>query len=371
MFYRYSGEKVMNLAAIDIGTNSCRLLVSRVSINLQRKSHLRINQNPIQWRSIDSFCRVVKLGENLTKTGKISQQAIERTLDTLHVIYKKICYYRVSHLQVVATEACRRATNSYELQEKVRSRFNMAIDIISGKQEAEYALLGCSEILNWKKPYTLIFDIGGGSTEIMWVKLNLSSKVNYLLTPFYEVLDSISLPYGVVTVNDNLEGYASKEEIFKYVSEKVLKDLKIFAEKNKIKELSEEFGAQMIGSSGTVTAFATLFLGLENYDRRKIDGLRVPVESISSICQSINKYDEEEMQNMNLCRKMENINLCRKSEMMNVGAGILQGIFDAIPIKELTVADRGVREGIIVNLIRQKIGVNFEAVESVNNIASV
>lgn len=342
----------MNLGAIDIGTNSCRLLVSRVQVMPARRSHLRINQPLIQWKSIDSFCRIVKLGENLTKTGNLDEQSISRTIETLHMCYKKICYYRVNHLKVVGTEACRKAANIKTLQMQAQKRCNMDIEVISGAQEAEYALLGCSELINWKSPYGIIFDIGGGSTEIMWVKFNTDMKTNYILHDFYEIIDTISLPYGVVTVNDNLHGYASQEEIFENVYQKVLKDMETFIVKNNIREIYEQHGAQMIGSSGTVTAFATLFLGLEVYDRRKVDGLRVASSEIKKICTQSCYGDEQ----------LRKVHIDKKNELMNVGAGILKGILTALPCEELTVADRGVREGVIVDLIRKNIVPHFEEV---------
>ena len=353
MSYRYTGEKMMNLGAIDIGTNSCRLLISRVQINPQRRSHLRIYNAPIQWKSIDSLCRIVKLGENLTKTGRLDPQSIQRTIEALQLCYKKICYYRVSHLKVVATEACRKAINAHDLQAAVQQKCNMSIDIISGTQEAEYALLGCSELLNWRKSYALVFDIGVGSTEVIWVKINPEFKHNYLLNDFYEIIDSISLPYGVVTVNDTLEGYTSKENIFEHVYQKVYKDMKAFAFRNNMHEIynNTEGGIQMLGSSGTVTAFATLFLGLETYDRRKIDGLKVPTATIKDICSQLSNYNEDHL---------IKLNIDKKNDLMNVGAGILKGILDALPGEELTVADRGVREGIIIDLIRKNIVPHFE-----------
>jgi len=350
MNYKYSGERVLNLGAIDIGTNSCRLLVSRVQVMPPRRSHLRINQSLIQWKSIDSFCRIVKLGENLTKTGKLDEVSIQKTVETLHMCYKKICYYRVNHLRVVGTEACRKASNIQELAIKAQKMCNMSIDVISGEEEAELALLGCSELINWRHPYGLIFDIGGGSTEIIWVKFNLEVRNNYILHDFYEIIDSMSLPYGVVTVNDNLEGYATKEEIFEHVHQKVLKDMEAFVAKNNIKEIYKEHGAQMIGSSGTVTAFATLFLGLETYDRRRVDGLKVASSEIQKICDQAYYGDEQ----------LKKVHIDKKNELMNVGAGILKGILKAVPCEELTVADRGVREGVIVDLIRKNIVPHFE-----------
>ena len=343
MQYRYSGDRVMNLAAVDIGTNSCRLLVSRVFINPQKRSYLKFNTSPITWKSIDSFCRIVKLGDGLTKTGALDQAAIQRTLDALHICYKKICYYRVGHLRIVATEACRKAQNTGDLVRAVRSAFNLSVDIITGPEEAELALLGCCEMLNWRKPYMLIFDIGGGSTEIIWARLNTESRNSYLFQPFYEILDSISLPYGVVTVNDNLIGYISAENIFSRVHEKISQDLQAFSEKNNICELKDQ--VQMIGSSGTVTTFGALHLGLETYDRRRIDGLRVSTADMINLCKNLDS------------NKMTIVppEFARREDLMNVGAAILLGIFETLQIPELTIADRGIREGIIVDLIRKHI----------------
>lgn len=343
MQYRYSGDRVMNMAAIDIGTNSCRLLVSRVFINPQKRSYLKFNTSPITWKSIDSFCRIVKLGEGLTKTGVLDQAAIQRTLDALHICYKKICYYRVSHLRIVATEACRQAQNTADLVRAVRRAFNLSVDIITGPEEAELALLGCCEMLNWRKQYMLIFDIGGGSTEVIWARLKTDCRNTYLFQPFYEILDSVSLPYGVVTVNDNLIGYLSAEKIFSHVHEKVCQDLQTFVEKNQIHDLKDQ--AQMIGSSGTVTTFGALHLGLDSYDRRRIDGLKVPTEDMINLCRNLDS------------NKMDIVppEFARREDLMNVGAAILLGIFETLQIPELTIADRGIREGIIVDLIRKHV----------------
>ncbi len=347
MQYRYSGERVMNMAAIDIGTNSCRLLVSRVFINPQKRSYLKFNTLPITWKSIDSFCRIVKLGDGLTKTGTLDQAAIQRTLDALHICYKKICYYRVNHMRLVATEACRKAQNAGELVRAVRNAFNLSVDIITGPEEAELALLGCCEMLNWRKPYALIFDIGGGSTEIIWARLHPEFRHSYLFEPFYEILDAISLPYGVVTVNDNLIGYASSEQIFGYIYEKITQDIKHFSAKNNIDSLIDQI--QMIGSSGTVTTFGALHLGLETYDRRRIDGLRVDTKDMINLCRNLDGNKTQ----------MIPPEFAQREDLMNVGGAILLGIFETLKIPELTIADRGIREGIIVDLIRKHVVPHF------------
>lgn len=355
MLYRYNGERSLNLGAIDIGTNSCRLLISRVNVNTQKRSHLRLRTNFVQWKAIDSFCRIVRLGQDLKKTGNLSEKAIERTLEALHFCYKKICYYRVNYLKIVATEACRKASNTDELIRRARDLYNLSIEVISGEQEAKLALLGCCEILNWDKKYVIVFDIGGGSTEIVLIKINPEHRHNCILNSFYEIIDSISLPYGVVTVNDNLSRYVSQEEIFQEVRKRVIEDLKDFCIKNNLTELCEKGDVQLIGSSGTVTAFAAIHQGLSTYDRRKIDGIQIPIAELKELCGTINEVFLKD--------KDEEIPCTRKPELMNVGSGILSGIFERIPEKQLTVADRGVREGIIVDLIRSFIIPRFHCIE--------
>jgi exopolyphosphatase/guanosine-5'-triphosphate,3'-diphosphate pyrophosphatase len=253
-------------------------------------------------------------------------------------------YHKVSYFRAVATEACRRATNGDILVKRAKEELSLDIEIIDGEEEARLALTGCAAILNPEISYAVVFDIGGGSTEVIWLRLlqNHRGRPGYPI-PF-EVIDSISLPYGVVTISESYAQFASSPAIHQNIRDSVAHELEAFVVRNKIFDYIENESIQLVGSSGTVTTLAAIQVGLSHYERQAIDGLFVQTSRLHSISQKILE--------MSLSERMNHPCIgTGRSDLIVVGSAILEGICDALPIKELRVADRGVREGILSELL--------------------
>jgi exopolyphosphatase/guanosine-5'-triphosphate,3'-diphosphate pyrophosphatase len=310
-------------AAIDLGTNSCRLLVCRFDGKI---------------RIIDSFSKVVRLGENIQTTGALSEDAIDRSLKALKVCVDKVHHNRVTHLRAVTTEACRRALNGHVLVARAKDELNLDLEIISSEEEALLALAGCSGIFQNNIPYGIAFDIGGGSTEVMWA--SISEKA-----PNFRIIDWISLPYGVVTLSDEYGAHSTSPRIYEQIHTKVTADLKKFADKNTIHTHIQDKQVQMIGTSGTITTLAAIHLNLSRYDRHVIDGVYLRTVDAKNITQSL----------LHMPLKQRNAHACigvGRSDLVITGSAILEGILNTFDVPWLRVADRGVREGILVDLIR-------------------
>mgnify|MGYP002783795844 FL=1 len=246
------------LGAIDLGTNSCRLLVASVNIASLKKTFFRRRPNLAGWKIIDSFAKIVRLGEGLHKNSELSPEAIQRALDALKTCRKKMDFQGVTYLRAVATEACRRAKNGYVLVERAKQELDLDIEIINGQEEARLALTGCAAILNPVIPYAVVFDIGGGSTEVIWLRLLKEHRRRPGYPIPFEVIDSISLPYGVVTVSESYAQFASSPEIHNDIRIHVYQELMNFVERNQIQSHIQDHSIQLIGSSGTVTTLAAV-----------------------------------------------------------------------------------------------------------------
>jgi exopolyphosphatase / guanosine-5'-triphosphate,3'-diphosphate pyrophosphatase len=319
------------IAAIDLGTNSCRLLVARIEGQ--------------SFRVIDSFSRVVRLGEGVQSTNLLHPDAIERTLEALRICQAKIIQNQASRIRAVTTEACRRATNSSELVQRALNELHLKIEVISAEEEARLALAGCGGVLNSRIPYAIAFDIGGGSTEVMWLKITEPRRLHRRRFPVIEVIDYISLPYGVVTLSDRYHNDSTSSKIYQEIRTNISKQLIEFSHKNNIYEHLERRKLQMVGTSGTVTTLAAINLGLERYDRKIIDGVYLNICDIHNISKMIFELAPEE-------RSQHPCIGTGRSDLVVMGTAILEGICDTWPLLKLRVADRGVREGILMDLVQ-------------------
>ena len=308
--------------ALDLGTNNCRLLVARPS-----ESGFVV---------VDAFSRVVRLGEGLARSGRISQEAMDRALSALSVCGEKLRRRRVSLARSVATEACRRAANGREFVERVYRETGIALDIISPEEEARLAMLGCHRLLEPGDGPALIFDIGGGSTELVLIDTDGEG------TP--KIKSWWSAPWGVVSLTES-EGRDFKdadERLAAYVRmrERVRHAFSRFAE---MLPKSRD-NIRLLGTSGTVTTLASVHLELPSYDRRAIDGLMVPADSMRAISTMLSKMTIEERGQLP-CIGAE------RADLVVAGCAILEAILDIWPAQILGVADRGIREGILRSLM--------------------
>lgn len=314
-------------AALDLGTNNCRLLIARPS-----------GEN---FTVIDAFSRVVRLGEGLAQTGRLSDAAMDRTLSALKICADKLMRRRVHLARSVATEACRRAENGEEFIERVRQETGIALDIISAREEARLAVLGCHVLLEPGNGPALIFDIGGGSTELVLIESTDTVP---------RILDWQSVPWGVVSLTESCakEGATPEDRLVRYEQMRrlVSESFAPFAVRTKrTREAAEATGMlRLLGTSGTVTTLASLHLDLPQYDRRAVDGLIVPAESMRDISARLSTMSLGERRQLPCIGR-------ERADLVIAGCAILEAILDIWPAERLGVADRGIREGILRSLI--------------------
>lgn len=311
-------------AAIDLGTNNCRLLIAR-----PQDGELVV---------IDAFSRIVRLGEGLHGTGRISQAAMDRTVTALAICADKLRRRHVTLSRAVATEACRRAANSDELVDRVRRETGIALDVISAAEEARLAVLGCHNLMEPGDGPALIFDIGGGSTELMHVDVSDHDV---------RIHDWISVPWGVVSLTEHAsppeDSLSARQASYALMRKVTREAFAAFAAR------SEQFAGQklrLLGTSGTVTTLASVFLDLPRYDRRAVDGLIVPAEAMREISRHLADASIADRSGI-ACIGRE------RADLVVAGCAILESIIDLWPAARVGVADRGIREGILRTLAMQ------------------
>jgi exopolyphosphatase/guanosine-5'-triphosphate,3'-diphosphate pyrophosphatase len=311
-------------AALDLGTNNCRLLVARGT----RRG----------FRVIDAFSRIVRLGEGLAATGLLSEPAMERTIEALKICAGKVAQRRVTDARYVATEACRRAANCAEFLARVEARTGIAIEIITSDEEARLVVAGCAPLLERRLPHALVFDIGGGSTELVW----LSVPRDPWSMPRVEGF--VSLPEGVVTLSDRYGGCDVAPEAYAAMVAEMRAALLPFEERWGIAAAVARGAVQMLGSSGTVTTLAGIHLALPRYNRATVDGSELSFESVRQVT--------ERLRGMSYAaRAAEACVGSERADLVLAGCAILEAMCQLWPVGRLRVADRGIREGILQGLL--------------------
>ena len=314
-----------NYAALDLGTNNCRLLIARPTEE--------------GFVVVDAFSRIVRLGEGLAATGKLSDQAMDRAVSALSVCADKLRRRHVALVRSVATEACRRASNGREFVERVYRETGIALEIITPEQEARLAVLGCHALLEPGDGNALIFDIGGGSTELVLIDTDSSPP---------RVVDWYSAPWGVVSLSETEpHGGADKAELlasYARMRARVAESFSGFAQKLRNNGVP---AGRLLGTSGTVTTLASVYLELPSYDRRAVDGLIVPATAMRGISEKLSGMTIDERAEL-ACIGHE------RADLVVAGCAILDAILDIWPAERLGVADRGIREGILRSLMARK-----------------
>ncbi|HET9811948.1 MAG TPA: Ppx/GppA phosphatase family protein [Sphingomicrobium sp.] len=307
--------------ALDLGTNNCRLLIARPTQD--------------SFTVIDAFSRIVRLGEGLSRTGRLSDDSMDRAVAALAVCGDKLRRRNVSLSRSVATEACRRAANGRKFVERVRNETGIALEVIEPQEEARLAMLGCHKLLEPGDGPALIFDIGGGSTELVLVD-------QFGGTP--SIRSWWSAPWGVVSLTESegreaIEG-EDRVRAYKRMRERVRRSFDQFESMLP----KDRKGIRLLGTSGTVTTLASVHLALPSYDRRAVDGLHVPIEAMHAISSMIAEMDHEERAALP-CIGPD------RADLVVAGCAILEAILEIWPAKTLGVADRGIREGILRSLM--------------------
>ncbi|MFN4165596.1 MAG: Ppx/GppA phosphatase family protein [Ferrovibrio sp.] len=311
-------------AALDLGTNNCRLLIARPHRD--------------GFRVIEAFSRIVRLGEGLSVSGQLSDAAMARTIDALKICSEKMARRGVAVARAVATEACRRAGNGAEFLHEVKVATGIQLDIISTAEEARLALTGCAPLLEPPHREAIVFDIGGGSTEILWAKLAGGGRT--------EVIDWISLPYGVVNLTERFGPGDHDSGSYERMIEEVSAVLRPFEEKHRLSEKLKSGAVQVLGTSGTVTTLAGVLLGLPRYERRHVDGCWLDFPTVIEQSHKLAGQSVPERA-LHPCIGEE------RADLVVAGCAILESLYRFWPAHRLRVADRGVREGVLVELMRQ------------------
>lgn len=325
-------------AALDLGTNSCRMLIARPEGN--------------QFKVVDSFSKSVQLGAGLENSGKLSRSSIYRTIQALRVCRQKLKRNDVSRMRLVATEACRRARNGTDFMKRVKRETGLELDIIEPQEEAQLAVVSCAPLVANSTEQLLVVDIGGGSTELVWIDLTgvpqreRPRAIMRMHTGFApkddqyaaaKVVDWISVPLGVATLRDQFIDVVDDSARFALMSWFFEENLAEFAP---YKQEQTRKGFQIVGTSGTVTTVAASHLGLKRYDRNKVDGLTMTSDQIDRVIRDYLAMGPSGR------RRDPRIGLDRQALIMS-GSAILQALLRCWPTDRLSVADRGLREGML------------------------
>ncbi len=322
-------------AAVDLGTNACRMLIAQ-----PRGS---------QFVVVDSFSKTVQLGAGLEASGRLSRASMGRTMQALRICQKKIEQHGVLRMRFVATEACRRARNAKDFMRQVRRETGLTVEIIPAEEEARLAVISCAPLVNVTTEQLLVVDIGGGSTELVWIDLSAvapedrPNSIMRLHRGFQaepggaRVVDWISVPLGVATLKDQFQDVDDDAARFALMSWFFEENLASFSPYNSAQPRA---GFQIIGTSGTVTTVAASFLGLRRYDRTKVDGLQMTSDQIDLVIREYLSLGPEGR------RTDPRIGRDRHTLIMS-GAAILQALMRIWPTDRLSVADRGLREGLL------------------------
>ena len=267
-------------AALDLGTNSCRMLIARPRGD--------------QFHVVDSFSKAVQLGTGLEASGRLSRLSMGRTVQALRICQKKLETHGVRRMRLIATEACRRAVNSRDFMRTIRRETGLSLEIIAPEEEARLAVVSCAPLVSARTEQLLVVDIGGGSTELVWLDLTElppEQRARALMRfstgfaasgngPQAKVVDWISVPLGVATLREQFADVESDAARFALMSWYFEEQLASFSPYNSAQPRE---GFQIIGTSGTITTVAASYLGLRRYDRTKVDGLSMTTAQIDSV----------------------------------------------------------------------------------------
>ncbi len=308
-------------AAIDLGTNNCRLMIAEAT--------------PEQGiRVIGTFSRLVRLGEGMSETGALSERAMERTIEALQACVQRLVYYNIKQLRCIATAACREASNGESFLENVKVQTGLSFDVLTTDREAYYAALSCYPLANAKTAHTLVLDIGGGSTEVVGLGRQQPNIEHTLTMQAWH-----SLPIGVVSLSehfDDAEHNRNYPAMMAYVQQFMSREPFFHA------HWDEPF--EMIGTSGTVTMLAGIYMNLPRYSKRRVDGFRFDTQKVRTLIQELRGMTRSERATLG-CIGTQRVDLILS------GCAILETVLDAFPINSIFVADRGLREGVLYEMM--------------------
>lgn len=329
-----NGSPSPNYAALDLGTNNCRLLVA--------------SPTPHGFRVVEAYSRIVRLGEGLSQTGRMSDEAMERALAALAVCSEKIRRRKCVRIKAVATQACRQAENGGAFIERVQAETGLKLQIITPKEEAQLSVAGCLNLLDRDAEAALVIDVGGGSTELSWVDLNgrgLDARPRQFAHWRLPIKAWLSVPIGVVTLAERFpEDGAAVHDWFRGMVEAVKERIASFPHAEPLRQVFEEGRAHLVGTSGAITSLAGLHLDLPRYDRSRVDGLWMTRDDCEATTGRLLAWTPQE-------RAAQPCIGPDRADLVLAGAAILTAVQELWPCARVRVADRGLREGLLLSLM--------------------
>ena len=317
-------------AAVDLGTNNCRLLVAEP----WGKS----------FRVVDSHSQIARLGEGLHETGRISDAAIERALDALGNIRRKLKHHGVGRVRCIATEACRKAENGADFIRRVHEETGLTFKIINAKEEARLATIGCHDLMDEAAKTVLVVDIGGGSTELSGVNARSARDGGFEgLVERAPIQDWTSLPLGVVTLQERFSGLP-EAEAFPAMIAHATEVIEGWKGTERVRRAMAHDGSHLIGTSGTVTCLAGVHLKLDRYRRDKVDGSWLSRDEARQCIQLLRDLGPDGRATLPTIGR-------ERAGLMLSGCAIMQAVWDAFPGERMRVGDRGLREGLLLSMM--------------------
>ncbi len=319
-------------AALDLGTNNCRLLIATPTPSGG-------------FRVVEAYSRIVRLGEGLGQSGRLSEQAMDRAMAALKVSGEKVRRRRVVKFRAIATQACRIAANGQAFVNRVANETGVKLQIIPPQEEAKLSVTGCLNLLDYKYEAALVVDVGGGSTELSWVDLKAAVPGR---TP--PVRAWLSVPIGVVTLAERFpEGEVATEGWFRQMVDHVKAEILAFKRADPMRDLFEADRAHLVGTSGAITSLAGMHLRLPRYDRNRVDGIWMSRDQCDAAAGGLLALSAAE-------RAAQPCIGPDRADLVLAGAAILQAVQEAWPCSRVRVADRGLREGILLSLMSDQNG---------------
>ncbi|HWE44607.1 MAG TPA: Ppx/GppA phosphatase family protein [Caulobacteraceae bacterium] len=324
-------ERARCYGALDLGTNNCRLLIATPA----RGGGFRI---------VEAFSRIVRLGEGLSRTGELQPEAMERAIAALRVCADKVRRRQVVRLRAVATQACRSASNGQAFVDRVERETGLKLTVITPDEEARLSVAGCANLLDPSAEAALVVDVGGGSTELSWVAIDGENPERVRT----DVKAWLSIPIGVVTLAERFpEPDADKDPWFAEMVAAVSAEISAFNRAEGMRPVFDAGRAHMVGTSGAITSLAGLHLGLPKYERARVDGLWMNAAQCRAAARRLIDVDAA-------ARAAEPCIGKDRADLVLAGAAILQAVQDNWPCERVRVADRGLREGMLISLMKNR-----------------
>lgn len=320
--------------ALDLGTNNCRLLIATPSGR--------------SFKVVEAYSRIVRLGEGLSQTGRLSEAAMDRALAALKVSAEKVRRRKVVRLKAIATQACRAAENGKEFVDRVASETGLNLQIITPREEAQLSVAGCLNLLDRKSQAALVVDVGGGSTELSWVDLTaggLETELAKFSASRLPIKAWLSIPIGVVTLAERFpEGERATDGWFRAMVETVKAEIAGFRHADELRPVFDADAAHLVGTSGAITSLAGMHLRLPRYDRSQVDGIWMSRDQCDAAARDLLALSPQD-------RADQPCIGADRADLVLAGAAILQAVQELWPCTRVRVADRGLREGILMTLM--------------------